>query len=358
MRGFGSIGNVWNTIRQINVGEIRDQAQQPIRIGIVGQPEQSHAVVQALYTGPQRCYGGDYTAVEEYSMPLQQAQHTALDRCDFVIVVADTRGAATADLLTVSEALVRLAVPCLLLLVGTEEWSFARVSREVSLPNALTVTVPDTQTQTLAQRLIPALVEHLPEDQQIAAARRMPGLRELVARRLIGETSFSNATYVLASGIPQMVPLLNIPLNAADIVVLTKNQALMVYKLALAFGAPPDFQAQMKEIMPVIGSGFIWRQAARQLVGLVPGFGIAPKVAVAYAGTYATGQVAAQWYRSGEQLSGEALRGVYRQAAELGRQRARELVRRQHPTTEQTENPAAPTEPASPRRRFWPFRRS
>jgi uncharacterized protein (DUF697 family) len=88
-----------------------------------------------------------------------------------------------------------------------------------------------------------------------------------------------------------MVPVLNIPLNAADMLVLSKNQALLVYKLALAFGAPADFQAQMKEVLPVIGSGFLWRQVARQLVGLIPGFGIVPKVAVAYAGTYATGKL-------------------------------------------------------------------
>ena len=36
---------------------------------------------------------------------------------------------------------------------------------------------------------------------------------------------------------PSLVPILGVPITAADTVVLTKNQALMVYRLALAFGA-------------------------------------------------------------------------------------------------------------------------
>ena len=98
---------------------------------------------------------------------------------------------------------------------------------------------------------------------------------------------------------PSLVPILGIPISAADTVVLTKNQALMVYRLALAFGAPPEFQSRMMEITPVIGAAVVWRQVAGGLVGLVPGYGILPKTAVAYAGTYITGRAAELWYATG-----------------------------------------------------------
>jgi len=95
------------------------------------------------------------------------------------------------------------------------------------------------------------------------------------------------------------VPILGIPLAAADTVILTKNQALMVYRMALACGAPPEFQKRMLEITPVIGGAVMWRQIAGALVGLVPGYGIVPKIAVAYGGTYVVGLAASRWYETG-----------------------------------------------------------
>jgi uncharacterized protein (DUF697 family) len=226
------------------------------------------------------------------------------------------------------------------------------------------VFVDDDVTSPSYEALMQEIVDRLPEDQRVAAARRLPGLRAAVARTLISDTSFSNATYALTSALPELIPLLNIPLNAADLLVLTKNQALMVYRLGLAFGASGDFQAQMREIMPVIGGGFLWRQMARQLVGLVPGLGLVPKVAVAYAGTYTTGHAALAWYSRGEMLSKGALGKLYRQALETGRKRAAELrARRQAPQVE----PATPDEPFTGEtrrlavghgwRRFLPYRR-
>ncbi len=143
------------------------------------------------------------------------------------------------------------------------------------------------------------MLEALPAGRQLAAARRLPGLRPHYARRLTAEVSLSNGAFALASGVPSLVPVLGVPITAADTVVLTKNQALMVYRLALAFGAPPEFQRRMMEITPVIGAAVVWRQVAGGLVGLVPGYGILPKTAVAFAGTYITGRAAELWYATG-----------------------------------------------------------
>jgi uncharacterized protein (DUF697 family) len=131
---------------------------------------------------------------------------------------------------------------------------------------------------------------------------------------------------VVASGLPSLVPVLNIPIAAADTAVLTKNQAMMVYRLALAFGAPAEFQKRMIEITPVIGAAVMWRQVAGGLVGLIPGYGIVPKTAVAFAGTWVTGRAAELYYSTGfvskddlRRFSEEAMARAKSMAGEMGR---------------------------------------
>ena len=48
-------------------------------------------------------------------------------------------------------------------------------------------------------------------------------------------------------------------------------------------------------------------QVARQLVGLIPVVGIAPKVAVAYGGTWAIGQAVVLWATTGQALTMESV---------------------------------------------------
>jgi uncharacterized protein (DUF697 family) len=356
---FGDITNVWSTIREINVSDIRESAEQQIQIAIIGAPQLREAVTRTLYVGPSRYPSAQRAALHEYDVPLPRDRQSEVGRAELGVLVVDVRGPVSADVVNTADKLAMVAIPTIVLLIGTEQVPETADGGMWYLSGVTPVFAPDTQPDTLAKRLVPVVVDKLPEDLRIAAARRLPGLRDAVGRWLIGDVSFSNATYALTSGLPEMIPVLNLPLNAADMLVLTKNQALLVYKLALAFGAPPDFQAQMREVLPVIGGGFLWRQVARQLVGLIPGFGILPKVAVSYAGTYATGQAAAVWYRSGEVLSQDALRGLYKQAMQIGRARARELMERRKkelppPATGETKRIAD-----RPRwwRRFWPFRR-
>jgi uncharacterized protein (DUF697 family) len=78
----------------------------------------------------------------------------------------------------------------------------------------------------------------------------------------------------------------------------------------------------------VIGGGLLLRQAGRQLIGLVPGAGIVPKVAVAYAGTIAIGRAVAAWAVGGERLTKDAVRGFYREAWQRAKTVANDLVTR------------------------------
>ena len=171
------------------------------------------------------------------------------------------------------------------------------------------------------------MLDALPPDRRLAAARRVPGLRPHYAHKLTTEVSLSNGAFVVASGLPSLVPVLNIPIAAADTVVLTKNQAMMVYRLALAFGAPPEFQRRMIEITPVIGAAVMWRQVAGGLVGLIPGYGIVPKTAVAFAGTWITGRAAELYYSTGF-VSKDDLRRFSEEAMAKARTMAGDMARR------------------------------
>ena len=154
----------------------------------------------------------------------------------------------------------------------------------------------------IQRSLVPAILELLP-DLHLALGRQFPLFRLTVAHQLINETCFSNTAYALSTGLAEIVPVLDIPLNVTDMIVLTKSQAFLVYKLGLALGFSTRWQDYLAEFGSVIGGGFLWRQLARSLVGLIPVWGIVPKVAVSYAGTYVVGNTVLQWYLTGRHLS-------------------------------------------------------
>ena len=169
---------------------------------------------------------------------------------------------------------------------------------------------------------------------ELALARHLPAFRESVSRSMIEDTAMANAVYSVGTGLLEINPLADLPLNAADIIVLTKNQAIMSYKMALAMGMNAEFKQVMPQMATVVGSGFLLRQMARGLVGLVPGLGIIPKVAVAFAGTYATGEVIYRWCAYGERVTGVAMRQLYDAAFSRGRSLAQSLVSKAKQTGE------------------------
>lgn len=328
MPKLGGIGSVWNTIRELNVSEIREEAEARVTIALVGDSAARAMIARALRGQPGRFPAAGQDALVEYDIPLRLEQPDDLRTASLIVLAIAGDLPATPELQRSADQLALAGAPVVVASLGSSRLPVLSSGRNLDLGRLHVVFVPQPSSERLDATLLPELVEQIPAEERVAAARRLAGLRDAVARHLIGEASFSNATYALTSGISELIPVLNLPLNAADLLVLTKNQALMVYRVGLAFGAPGDFQAQMREIVPVIGSSFMWRQAARQLVGLIPGFGLVPKVAVAYAGTYATGQAAARWYARGEVLSKAALSKLYKQALAIGRERAADLITR------------------------------
>jgi uncharacterized protein (DUF697 family) len=324
---WSDFGNIWTTLREIDVNAIRAEAERPFAIACVGHDAALKAIDSLLHTGSDRFPPSGTNPMER--IPLAQAPQraAAIRDADMLILAVDARHALTQAEAEAFGRLEELTIPFLVVLVYGERLP----DGAASLPPAIAaraVAIADPAMLDAPDRLAAALLARLPSELHLAAARRLPGLRALVARELIGSTSFTNATYALASGLPEQIPIINVPFAAADILVLTKNQALLVYKLALAYGAPPDFQARIREVLPVIGGAFMWRTVARSLVGLIPIWGLLPKVAVAYAGTYTTGVAAWRWYESGELVSTRQLKQISREAIAIGRARAAELVAR------------------------------
>ncbi len=179
----------------------------------------------------------------------------------------------------------------------------------------------------IENEFVPAVLYLLPE-RSLSLARYYPLFRMRVARQLITDTSMANASYSLTTGIAEVVPILDVPFNVADMIVLTKAQAMMAYKLGLALGLPGRWQDHLAAFGSTVGTGFVWRQLARELIGLIPVWGILPKVAVAYAGTYVLGEGILQWYTTGRQVTPEMMRQFYRDAFEQGKSIARGLLER------------------------------
>jgi hypothetical protein len=96
----------------------------------------------------------------------------------------------------------------------------------------------------------------------------------------------------------------------------------------------------------VVGSGFLWRQAARSLIGLVPGLGIVPKVAVAYAGTRAMGEVVYRWCITGERIRDGALKPIYNNALLRGKELGARLFKRRRSGASPSEPEAGPGDDA------------
>jgi uncharacterized protein (DUF697 family) len=313
---------MWKTIRELDVNAIRRESEYAVGIVCVGQPVALWWVDHLLHEGPNRYpLGAGRLAL----VPLAEASAypDLLRTADLLVLALDAAPPPEGAELAEFERLAAAVQPRRVVLFFGEDPGAPMM--RFGHPKRGAATFVDPRSPTATTAVAAAVLDALPEEAHLAAARRLPGLRPLFAARLTGEVATSNAAFALASGVPSLVPFLGIPISAADTVVLTKNQALMVYRLALACGAPSDFRKRMIEITPVLGGAVMWRQIAGTLAGLVPGYGIVPKTAVAFGGTYAVGLAATRWYETGLLTKAERRR-ITSEAATKAREVATVMV--------------------------------
>jgi uncharacterized protein (DUF697 family) len=311
-------------LREVDLNAIRRQAESPFHLAVLGGSGVGKStLIGQLLAGPRSQGAGIVPQVREYGLDGEMPTGT----CTLALLMTAAPGDDYARAQEAFRQLMRDRVPVIvcynrfypaqdgsIVPAGAQGWQGVEV-----------VAVDPGDRAALARVLAPAMLRACP-GREVQLARNLPMLREAVSRKLIDDACLVNSTYSLATGLAEINIFLDLPLNMADIVILTKNQALMAYKISLAMGLTGDWKETIPKMTAVIGSAFLWRQVARLLVGLIPAYGIVPKIAVAYAGTYTVGQAIYQWCANGEKLRTENLKSLYLSALKRGRETAVSII--------------------------------
>ena len=325
MAGINDISVVWKNIKEIDLKPIRDAALQPVNLALVGMPGAGkHTLAEQMRSDPAK--PAIHTQSTLSIINLEDV--TEAPDAHLIIVVVD----ATRPGFSEEERLVKKlseASKNILVLVNKIDLVEGNLAGEPSQgwQAAKVISGSVIDLAFLQKEFIPAVLELLPK-KQVALGRLFPLFRLSTAKQMVNETCLSNAAYAFSTGLAEIVPVLDLPLNVTDLVVLTKSQGFLAYKLGLLLGFSTRWQDYVTEFGSVIGGGFLWRQIARSLVGLIPAWGIIPKVAVAYAGTYVVGYTIMGWYQSGRKLTPKQMQALYVQAFSQGKEYARKLAGR------------------------------
>jgi len=286
---FGAIGTVRNfmgVVKEINFDDVRDRAEQVPRVLVLSTDMGAAvgAAIRVFGDQPQR-----YVETRAWS----DSDKTELSRYD-AMIVSDPGNTSLFDRVRKS------AGP-------------SRSGNLFFLPEA-------SGTETTGEdRLRAELVSTMPELAP-SFGRFFPKFRPAAVKAIVDETAKANAQFALISNIPAIVPILGSFVAAgADLIVLTKNQVMMSYKIAAAHGRDLHDQAGViRELAPVVGAGFLWRSIAREATSFLPlAGGTIPKVAIAYAGTFSVGRTVDYYYRFGKKPTKDQLQQFAKQASQL-----------------------------------------
>ncbi len=293
---LNSMRNMMDVLREVSLDELRTQAELAPRLLVVG-PSGAEARRLALALAGA---GGEFaTIVRSVDEPVD-----ALGRIDAAIVWDPERtgaGSRVAEVLQFESP-----APPIIRFEGTN--------------------VDDREA---IDRVRADILKRNP-DRAPAFGRSLPAFRPAATKQIIDETAMANAQFSLVSNIPTLLPIVgNIAAAGADFIVLTKNQVMMLYKLAAAFGRDlHDQRGILQEVLPVVGAGLVWRTVARQATTWLPfAAGTIPKLVIAYVGTMAVGRGAEFYYRTGMKPSRSQMKLFAQQAAEMLRKLNLPVVR-------------------------------
>jgi uncharacterized protein (DUF697 family) len=319
--------NLWRVLRETNLEAIRRGAESRFEVLVAGDETADAEQLASLVgdTGDATAIPGDSARRHPWLLVTDTSRAPAIPgREPFSLAVLVSRKAElSTHLRAIRDEQAAQGVPIVVVVIGVPGKTAAIVRRSESRR----VMVPDLDARALpavGRALLTAMAPEL----RLALGRQLPVLRTLLFADLIDETARANASYAFASGIAEIIPVVNIPMNIGDVVILTKNQLIMSYKIALVAGKSGTPRHLIGEILGVLGGGLLLRQVARQLVGLIPAVGVAPKVAVAYGGTWAIGQAVVVWATAGQALTTESVGHFFDEGLARGRKAARALVSR------------------------------
>jgi uncharacterized protein (DUF697 family) len=321
-----TLTRVWRILREVDLDAIRRGAERRVRILVIGE-DTTDADALAIRLAQDGCDPiGWLTAIDAPlaapPAPSHAGSHEAVvDGPD--VVVAIVRGTVQSDAMKAARQLwASRKVPLLTVVIGSAETP-GKLTTHGDIARVAVDRLDEEGLLSVADGLF-AVTD---PDRRIALARQSPALRPKVLNAVIDETARTNAGYAFSTGLAEIIPILDIPLNIGDMIVLSKNQLMMSYRLALAAGKTGEPRELIAEIVGVLGGGLLFRQIARQLVGLVPVIGLVPKVAVAYGGTWAIGKAVTAWATGGGKLTTARLKQLSQEGLARGRRVARAMKR-------------------------------
>jgi uncharacterized protein (DUF697 family) len=310
------LANLWRVLRDVDLAAVRAAARARFSLALVSATGDDAVRLRALLSGT---LPGPHPWLEPKAAP--DVPSVLIDH-PYAALVVTREADLSPPLRQAVQRFAAAAVPTIVIVVGDA----APNAAVVRAGERTRVAVPSLDSASV-DRIANALVDVVDEDQRIALGAQLPPLRPVIFSRTIDETARANASFALTTGFAEVIPLLNAPLNLGDMVVLTKNQLMMCYRIALAAGRDAEPRALMTEILGVLGGGVLFRQAARGLVGLIPVVGLLPKVAIAYAGTHAIGRAMVLWTVEGRQVTSDLVAKYSRESLEKGRAIAERLTR-------------------------------
>jgi uncharacterized protein (DUF697 family) len=316
MLGLPHLPDMWRVLKEADLQKVRREAERPFQLLLVAEDVSDAQRLGMLLSSPE-------ATRHPWLLPADPAEARRVagsGTLDLAVALSPTPDPSPTLALAL-DALREAKVPVVRVVVGSRG-SSAATAWPGEAARAAVAALERAAVPAVAHALLAAVSPGM----RLALARHLASLRDPLFAELIEETAKTNAMYALTTGLAEVVPVLDVPLNVADVVVLTKNQLVMSYRIALASGKQGSPRELIGEVLGVIGGGFLFRQAARQLVGLIPVAGIVPKVAVAYAGTLAIGKAVVAWSTYGAALDPGTVKTFYRQALSHGRDVARALV--------------------------------
>jgi uncharacterized protein (DUF697 family) len=311
----GAVGFI-QVVRELDLGEVERQLTAPVRILVTGSDlAQAGRLAEALF-GP--------SGVPSWAVAVASLCEGELgdDQADLVLLAVQPMEDPLALLQRYRQRARRASAPVLAVLRGSPP--SAGGAEDEDAPRFRVVAIPDDDPAALTRHVPPAALDLAPEH-ALALGRRFPAFRPVVAERLIRETSRVNAQFAFLSNLPANLPLVGgLAGDVADLAVLTKNQALLVFKLAGVHGRDVQDRVSLAmEIAPIVGGAFVWRTLARSLLGLLPtAIGGLPKAVVAYGGTYAVGEMARYYYSTGRRPPPELVARFQAEGARLANEAA------------------------------------
>ncbi|MFN3431427.1 MAG: YcjF family protein, partial [Candidatus Sericytochromatia bacterium] len=263
------VQELWNVWR-----EIEGKARHTVMVNLVGPIGEQRENVRKLLTQGSPRPG---------SLRVLELTGDVVPEADMHLVMIDPAfGPTTAQLKTLHRI---EPAQLIVILLGGDETQFEGRRREVA--TAIGLRMDQVLTAAGIAELRPRLARRVIQtggEYTVALAKQFPFLREEAADQEMQDTAKQNA---LVGAIP--VP-------GADMPIMTANQIKMVLRLAAIYDQPMTAE-RLKEVTAVVGGGFALRTAARQVAKFIPGPGWVVGGALGYAGTFAMGKAAIEYFK-------------------------------------------------------------